>query len=386
MSNLRKNLALSVSLLIAALVAAITVLPAVAERSCPDLLSSSNTGNTTISMMDELLQSYAANKKFMGTVIVARGKNIIFEKGYGFANLEWELPNTPYTKYRLASVSKQFTAAAVLLLEERGKLRIDEPVRKYVSDAPASWSKITIAHLLAHCSGIPTYDKFPDYVAFKKIRSSSKDLLKRITSRPLEFQPGKKYSYSNSGYLALGILIERVSGQSYAQFIQESIFKPLGMNDSGYGSVSAIIKHRASGYINGANGLENADLNDWSNSFSAGGLYSTAGDLFRWEQGLFGGKLLSDVSLKKMTLPYKQGYALGLEVREENGHRVIGHTGTVDGFDNVLAYYPDSKLCVVVLGNKNGPEAAEIASKLAAISHGEKILERKGNSGSLRRN
>ncbi len=338
------------------------------------LLASSSAAGMDTAKMEQLLQSYAANKQFMGAVIVAKDKQIILDKGYGFANLEWDMPNSPDTKFRLASISKQFTAASILLLEDGGKLKLDDQIKKYISDAPASWDKITISNLLTHSSGIPTYDKFPDYDSFKKSSSTSKDLLKRIRNKPLEFQPGEKFSYSNSGYLALGILIERVSGKSYGQFVSDNIFKPLGMKNSGCGSVSAIIKHRASGYVTTANGLQNAEFNDWSNSFSAGGLYSTVEDMLRWEQGLFDGKLLSKASLAKMTTPFKNGYGLGLDLRDENGHKVIGHTGSIDGFDNVAAYYPEDKLTVVILSNKSGPVPAEIAAKLAAICHGEKVV------------
>ncbi len=324
------------------------------------------------SKMERLLQFYSAKKQFMGSVIVAKDHDVLLDKGYGFANLEWDLPNSPDTKFRLASVSKQFTAAAVLLLEQQGKLKLNDSISKYLTDAPAAWSKITIFHLLTHSSGMPTYDRFADYNSFKKKNSSSADLMKRIRDKPLEFEPGKKFSYSNSGYLALGLLIERVSGKKYGQFVIDNFFKPLAMNDSGYGSVAAIIKHRASGYLVTARGLQNADFNDWSNSFAAGGLYSTVEDMLRWENGLFAGKVLSAASLAKMTTAFKQDYGLGLDVRNENGRKVIGHTGSIDGFDNVVAYYPDDKLSVIVLSNVSGSTSAELAAKLAAIVHGDK--------------
>jgi CubicO group peptidase (beta-lactamase class C family) len=196
----------------------------------------------------------------------------------------------------------------------------------------------------------------------------------RFRDKPLDFQPGEKWNYSNSGYVLLGYLVEKISGLSYKDFVQENIFKPLGMNDSGYDSNSAIILHRAYGYAPGPNGPVNAGYIDMSIPFSAGALYSTTHDLLRWEQGLFGGKLLSATSLKKMTTPFKENYACGLGVRTVHGHTEIDHGGGIEGFNTELAYYPDDKLTIVVLANLNGDAPEAIASQLAAVMHGEKVV------------
>jgi hypothetical protein len=172
----------------------------------------------------------------------------------------------------------------------------------------------------------------------------------------------------------LGYLIEKISGGSYARFVQENIFSPLGMEDSGYDSNSAIIPDRASGYIPGPNGLANAGYIDMTIPFAAGGLYSTTGDLLRWEQGLFGGKLLSTASLKEMTTPFKSDYAFGLQVRKVNGHEVIDHGGGIEGFNTILAYYPEDKLTVVVLANVNGSAPQEIAQDLETLAEGGKVV------------
>jgi len=181
-------------------------------------------------------------------------------------------------------------------------------------------------------------------------------------------------SYSNSGYVLLGYLIEKISGESYEKFVQDNIFTPLGMKDSGYDSNSAIIPHRAAGYSPGPNGPINAGYINMTVPLSAGGLYSTTEDLLRWEQGLFGGKLLSPASLQKMTTPFKNDYACGLMVHTANGHRVIEHGGGIEGFNTMLAYYPEDKLTVVVLSNINGQAPPDIAAKLAALAHGEKVV------------
>ena len=201
------------------------------------------------SRIDQIVESYVANKQFMGTVLVARGGDVLFSKGYGSANLEWAIPNTPATKFRLGSITKQFTAASILLLEERGKLKVDDPVKKYLPDAPGAWDKITIFHVLTHTAGIPNFTSFPDYRTTEAVATTPEKLVARFRDKPLDFEPGEKWNYSNSGYVLLGYLIEKISGQSYEKFLQENIFTPLGMKDSGYDSNFAVIARRATGYV-----------------------------------------------------------------------------------------------------------------------------------------
>jgi CubicO group peptidase (beta-lactamase class C family) len=304
--------------------------------------------NTSVTRMEQLIQANVP-KQFMGTVLVAQDGKVLLDKGYGFANLEWDIPNTPTTRFRLGSLTKQFTAASILLLEERGKLKIDDPVKKYMPDAPAAWDKITIFHVLTHTSGIPSFTGFPDYDSRETQAMTPEKLVEWFRDKPLEFEPGTKWNYSNSGYVLLGYLIEKISGQSYSDFLQQNIFTPLGMKDSGYDSNSAIIAHRAAGYAPGKSGPVNAGFVHMSIPFSAGALYSTTGDLLRWEQGLFGGKVLKAESLAKMTTPFKQDYAFGLGVSTNNGHKMIAHDGGIQGFNTFLAYFPDDKLVVAVL-------------------------------------
>jgi CubicO group peptidase (beta-lactamase class C family) len=327
-----------------------------------------------VSRMEQVIQSYVDGKKFMGTVLVAQNGKILLDKGYGSANLEWNIPDSPSTKFRIGSMTKQFTAAAILLLEERGKLKTDDLIKKYMPDAPAAWDKITIFNLLTHTSGIPSFTSFPDYRSTEATPTTPEKLVERFRDKPLDFQPGEKWDYSNSGYVLLGYLLEKISGQTYKEFIQENIFKPLGMNDSGYDSNSAIIPHRASGYTPTPNGPVNAGYIDMTIPFSAGALYSTTDDLLRWEQGLFGGKVLSAASLKKMTTPFKNDYAFGLGVRSDKGHTVIEHGGGIEGFNTQMSYFPEDKLTVIVLSNLNGGAPAEIAPKLASVARGEAVV------------
>ena len=320
--------------------------------------------------MDQVVQTYVQNKTFMGTVLVARGTDVVLSKGYGSANLEWNIPNTPSTKFRLGSITKQFTAASILLLEERGKLKIEDPIKKYLADAPPAWDTITIYNLLTHTSGIPNFTSLPEYRKLQPFDSPVAKTIATFRDKPLDFPPGEKMSYSNSGYLVLGHLIETLSGGSYEKFVTENIFTPLGMKDSGYDSNTLIIAHRAAGYASSANGPANAGFIHMSIPHAAGALYSTTEDLLRWEQGLFGGKVVSAASLAKMTTPFKNDYAFGLVVQTTSGRKVVQHGGGIEGFNTFLTYYPDDKLTVAVLANVNGTSPNEIATKLGDLAHG----------------
>jgi CubicO group peptidase (beta-lactamase class C family) len=310
-----------------------------------------------------VVQPYVDAQMFMGSVLVAKDGKIIFSKSYGMADLEWSVPNSPTTRFNIASMTKQFTAASILLLEDRGKLKTDDLVKKYLPDAPASWDKITIYHLLTHTSGIPNdaakYEPgTPDKLVFN--------------DRPLNSQPGEQWAYTNLGYIVLGYLLERISGQTYEEFVRENIFKPLSMNDSGLMSFVSILPRRASGYWPGSNGIENADRSfDTRIGFSAGSLYSTTEDLFRWEEALFGGRVLSPASLRKMTTPFKSDYACGLYAKRVNGHLMIEHDGNNIGFNSDMAYYPEERIAAIVLANLNGTVTGEMTRALAAVAHGE---------------
>jgi hypothetical protein len=241
-------------------------------------------------------------------------------------------------------------------------------------DAPASWEKVTIYNLLTHTSGIPSFTSFPDYHASEATPATPKSLVDRFRDKPLDFQPGEKWSYSNSGYVLLGYLLEKISGQSYSNFVTENIFKPLAMKDSGYDSNSSVITHRATGYEPSPNGPVNSGYIDMTIPFSAGALYSTTHDLLLWEQALYGGKVLSAASLKKMTTLYRENYGCGLMINTAKGHLQYAHGGGIEGFNTEMAYYPNDKLTVIVLANLNGGAPGEIAGKLAAVVNGEKVV------------
>lgn len=298
---------------------------------------------------------------------------MLFEKSYGSADLEWNVPNTGESKFRIGSVTKQFTAACILLLEERGKLKTDDPVSKYVPNAPTAWAKITIYHLLTHTSGIPSFTGFPEYQQFQTQPTTPEKLLAFFRDKPLEFEPGSKWNYSNSGYEVLGYVIEKVTGQTYQQFLDENIFKLLNMTDSGYDSNSRVIAHHAYGYMPGPHGITVAGYVDMTVPYSAGALYSTTHDLLKWECGLFGGRVLKPASLQKMITPFKNDYGCGLTITTVNGHKRIEHGGGIQGFNAELVYWPDEHMTVVVLANLNGSAPSDIAADVAATVHGEKV-------------
>lgn len=323
--------------------------------------------------MQQIIQSYAANKTFMGTVLVSKDGKLLIDQGYGFADLEWNIPNVPDAKFRLGSLTKQFTAASILLLQERGKLKVEDPVSKYVPNTPAAWKNISIFNLLTHTSGIPNFTSFPDYRTTEWKDTTPTELLGRFRDKPLDFEPGTKFSYSNSGYIVLGYILEKVSGQTYAEFLQKNIFTPLGMADTGMDNNAVILPKRAQGYTPSANGIQHAGYTSMTIPFSAGALNSTTGDLLKWEQGLFGGKVLKPASLAKMTTPFKGGYGFGLFIGTENGHKTINHGGGIEGFNTSLAYYPDDKLAVIVLSNLNGSAADQIGADLGKVALGEPV-------------
>jgi CubicO group peptidase (beta-lactamase class C family) len=308
-------------------------------------------------------------------VLVAKDGQPVFRRGYGLANSEWDIPNTPETKFRLGSITKQFTAASILQLVEAGKVSIDDPISKYYPDAPTAWEKVTIYHLLTHTSGIPSYTSLPDFfpTAKSRTRMTPAEIVKLTQDKPLEFAPGEKMLYDNTGYILLGIVIEKASGQPYAAYLDQHIFKPAGMADSGYDSAETLIKRRASGYL--PNGT-NAPFLEMTLPYAAGSLYSTVDDLLKWSIALEGDKLLKQGSKARMATPFKNNYAFGLVINKIAGKPVQAHGGGINGFNTHLIRFPEERVTIVTLANQNGPAADQIANGLARMYFGEKVEPR----------
>lgn len=309
---------------------------------------------------------------FSGSVIITRAGEPLLRSGYGLANLELSAPNEPGTKFRLGSVTKQFTAMAVLILAERGALGLDDPISSRLDDAPETWKPITVRHLLNHTSGIPNFTDFPDYAPNMRRPQTHAEMVARFRDKPLDFEPGSKFSYSNSGYYLLGLVIEKAAGKSYEDFLREAIFQPLGLNDTGYDHSESILPSRAAGYERaGEGGVKNASFLDMSQPFSAGALYSTVDDLSKWDRALAAGKLISSESYEQMFRPAHDGYAFGWMVAEKDGRVEQGHGGGINGFNTIVLRYPSEDTFVAVLSNVTPTALGRIARGLAAISRGE---------------
>ena len=324
--------------------------------------------------MDQIARSYVASGTFAGSVLVARGSDVLFNQAYGLANVEWNVPATPGTRFKVASITKQFTAAAILLLEERGKLKLDDLVKTHLPEAPPAWDRITLFHLLSHTAGFPGLQS-PTTGRQPPVESADGTVagyVAALMQRPLETQPGERFTYTNAGYFILGHLIQTLTGQSYESFLRDNIFTPLGMKDTVLDSAAAIAR-RSGSYTVTPNGLVNASYaSDRVAPNSAAGLYSTTEDLLRWQNGLYGGKVISKVSLQKMATPSKGDYGLGVYIRTLDGRRAATHGGGVPPFAN-LTYFLDRGISVVVLGNVSTSPSAEIAGYLGALAHGDKI-------------
>jgi CubicO group peptidase (beta-lactamase class C family) len=322
---------------------------------------------------EEYLNNLAKPNRFSGSVLVARDGKVVFSKGYGFANVEFDVPNTPQTKFRLGSITKQFTAAAILLLQERGKLSLQDPICKYFEGCPSAWSEVTIHHLLSHTGGIPNFTSFPDYLPKMMMPVTTQEMIGRFKDKPLDFKPGEKWSYSNSGYFLLGYIIEKASGETYESFLQKNIFEPLKLANTGYDHFGTILKKRATGYSLTNGKMVNSLYLDMTQPYSAGSLYSTVEDLFLWNEALYTGKFLSQKSREMMMTPVKNGYGYGLGIQTRSNRKVISHGGGINGFSTYLARFADEKLTVVVVRNADygSPNPGQISNDLAGIALGE---------------
>ncbi|WP_439472412.1 serine hydrolase [Brevundimonas sp.] len=324
-----------------------------------------------VARMEQVVRSSLDRNEFTGSVLVARGDQVLLDQGFGLANREWNIPNAGDTKFRLGSVSKQFTAVAILQLRERGLIDIDAPVKTWLPDAPAGWDAITPRHLMAHTAGLPNVTSLDSFRAYKMQETTPEATLALFRDLPLDFQPGQDFAYSNSGYLLLSLIIEKASGQSYADYLDQHLFRPLGMADSGYDVSATVLPRRASGYTPApGGGFANAEYINMVVPQGAGALYSTTRDLLKWEEGLFGGRLLDPESMALLTTPVRSGYAFGLGVRPSQGGQLLLHSGGIEGFNTFMAHDTGSDMTVIVLGNLNGPAPDKIGADLMTLANG----------------
>lgn len=324
--------------------------------------------------------------QFNGSVLVAEKGKVIYKNGFGKANLEWDIPNKVDTKHRLASISKQFTAMAIIQLVVENKLKLDAPVTEYLPNYPkVNGDKITIHHLLTHTSGLPNYTSFPNYRDVMTKYHRPVDLVSLFDDLPLDFMPGEKFSYSNSGYVLLGVILEEITGRTYQQVLQDKIFTPLKMKNTGYDNNSTVLKNRASGYNKNGTAFENASYINMTAAYAAGALYSTVEDLYLWDQALYTEKLAPqkymDLIFKKHISAWGGGdYGYGWEIsntrigqtKEESAS--IAHSGGINGFNTRITRFPKEQSVVMLLNNTSGAPLHDMTIAINGILHGKPYL------------
>jgi len=323
--------------------------------------------------VDDYVRAEMAKQHIPGlALLVSRGGQVLRAQGYGLANVELQVPVKPETIFQSGSVGKQFTAAAVMMLVEEGKIGLEDPLTKYFPDAPATWKQVTIRELLSHTAGFTDYPK--DFDMRKDYTEG--DLIKIVGNIPLAFPPGTRWSYSNLGFLTLGIVIHKVTGEFYGDFLQQRIFRPLGMRATRIISEADIVPNRSAGYRLVKGELKNQEwVSPTVNTPADGSLYFSILDLAKWDAALYTEKLLKRSSLEQMWTvsklsngqPNSGHYGFGWFIESKKGHRVVEHAGAWQGFETQISRYVDDRLTVVVLTNLAEAEPATVADHVAQM-------------------
>lgn len=322
--------------------------------------------------LDDYVRAEMARSKIPGVAIaISRGGKIERAQGYGLANVEHQVATKPETVFQSGSVGKQFTSMAILMLVENGKLSLDDPISKHFAGSPSKWKPITVRHLLTHTSGIKDWENEDlDYR-----RDYTEDQLVKVAmGLPLDFKPGTQWSYSNTGYVLLGILIHKVSGQFYGDFLQERVFRPLGMTSTRVINEAEIVPNRAAGYVLVKGELKNQEwVSPTLNTTADGSLYLTVLDMAKWDAALHGHSLVKPETLTQAFTPVRlangssHDYGFGWDVDEQRGHRLIEHGGSWQGFRSAIARYVDDSLGVFILTNLGEAEPEAMAHGIAGI-------------------
>jgi D-alanyl-D-alanine carboxypeptidase len=336
------------------------------------LVQAQSTSDSTGKGIDKYVLSVMQKRHVPGvSIAIVKDGKLVEAKGYGLANVELSVPATEKTVYQLASVTKQFTATAIMILAGEGKLSLEDKITKYLSDLPAAWKEVTVRHLLTHTSGIKNYTSVKDFFKTARKDYTRSEILDLVAKAPLEFAPGEKWNYSNTGYFLLGMIVEKVAGKTYGEFLDERIFKPLDMTQTRVNDLHAIIPNRAQGYSWDGKVLRNGEYVSPTQPFAAGMLVSTVSDLVKWDAALASDKLLKRAALESMwsPTPLSKGspaeYGLGWQVNPVNGHRLVSHGGGIPGFSTQISRFVDDKLTVIVLTNADGGHASSLAQGIA---------------------
>jgi CubicO group peptidase (beta-lactamase class C family) len=330
-----------------------------------------NLGGLT-AFVESIGAGWGEASRFSGFVLVAQHDQPIYARAFGFADRDQKRPAGADTSFRIGSITKQFTAAAILRLEQAGKLALEDPVGKHLPEYPGPGKAVTIHQLLTHTSGVPSYTNDPSVVGRKGERWTVPALLATFWSKPLEFAPGTDHAYSNSGYAVLGAIVERASGRDYATFLREELFLPAGMTRTVVGDAEGD-PDRALGYQGRGDTLIAADPIDMSLAFAGGSIRSTASDLARWHRALAGEAILSGKTRAKLYTPALENYAYGWISEEILGRQALWHNGAIDGFHADYWRIPDADLVVVVLGNSIDIDTQPIAKAAVAAAFGHKL-------------
>lgn len=328
-------------------------------------------GSDLTRRVDAYVGPYVRSRNFSGAVLIAHGDRVLVRKAYGLANEELGVPNAPETRFHIASVSKSFTAAAVLRLEEQGRLRVQDPLARFVPDYQGG-DRITLHHLLAHTSGIRNVNQLPGYDERSRQPWTLEQIVGWFRNEPLEFEPGSRYRYSNSNYNLLAYVVEKASGEVFGEYLRRNVLGPAGLRDTAHhGDAAALVPGRASGYVpTGPDGLENAPFIDWSIKTGNGSLYSTVDDLHRWVLSLRSGKVIGPASLDRMLSDHGDGVGYGWFIRK-GPPRSFGLSGRSPGYAASLEHFVDEDLVVVVASNVYSSLTQSMAPDLAAIARGE---------------
>ncbi len=338
---------------------------------------------TLVRGLDALLQPIFAADKPGVAVLVARDGKAVYRRGFGLADVEHKIPIAPEMVFRIGSVTKQFTATVILRLAEQGKLSLQDDVTRYLPGYPTQGKPITIENLLTHTSGIVNYTGLPDWQAHMNRDFSVAQLLDLFKDKPLNFEPGSQWAYSNSGYFLLGAIIEKVTGRTYAQALETEILAPLGMKHSGYGKSVPSFPGEVWGYERHGDTIAGADSLSMTSPYAAGAIVSSVDDMLRWDNGLNAGRVLKAASLDKMFTPYtlkdgkSTGYGYGWAISEYEGHRIQEHNGGINGFFSHVTRLPDDHLYVALLFNTGTPvvDGDFLALKVAGLAVGKPLPE-----------
>lgn len=326
-------------------------------------------GQTTFAKIDSIIATYVQQKEFNGTALVAQKGKILLEKGYGYKNKSKGALNDTNTIFQIGSITKQFTSTIILQLAEKKQLNLQDRLSKYFSDFPKGDS-ITIEQLLTHTSGVYNYTNDADFMKSNSEKPISRDsLIARFKNKPFDFEPGTKWSYSNSGYILLGAIIEKLTGKTYFSVVRENIFQPLGMNHSGFDLTDLSSPDKAIGYSEDFS--TEVGIVDSSVSFAAGSIYSTVGDLYRWDRALYTNQIVSQTSLENAFTEYKSSYGYGWFIRDAFGKKTVGHPGGISGFSSFMMRVPEDETFIILLCNFPSPALAKIDLAIDALLNGQ---------------